>query len=205
MTRTLLVLLAIMIFGAATARADGYAESAFRLPTLVAISWETTIPQRDLRDFVDRRSLRGGQVELRYGVARHLSLGVSGSWSWLSQGFPAGSLQLPDGDITGKAYRRAQLIELRATVHWYLTSGSVQPYLGLGAGGGWHGTYIAVADVIRTAGAWHAAGEPRAGVLWTVRPGLALNLQARYVFTRARLGDVEDARWLAVALGLALY
>jgi hypothetical protein len=204
-TRTLLALLTALILGAGTACADGYADSAYRLPTLVAIGWESIVPQRALRGTLDRTSFRGGQLEIGYGVARHLSLGFSGSWSWMAQSFAAGSLPLPDGEITGKAYRRVQLVELRATAHRYLTNGPVQPYLGVGAGGGWHGSYVAVADVIRTAGAWHAAGEPRAGLLLTLRPGLAVNLQARYVFSTARIGDARDARWLAVDLGVALY
>jgi hypothetical protein len=138
-------------------------------------------------------------------VARHLALGLSGSWTWLSQGFGAASLRLPDGAISGRAYRRAQLTELRGSAHWYLTNGPLQPYLGAALGGGRHETYVAVADVVRTSGGWHAAAEPRAGLLWSVRPGLAVNLQARYVFTNARLGEARDARWLAVDLGVAVY
>jgi hypothetical protein len=194
---------ALVLPGAA--RPDGYLESGFRLSTLVSIGWDTVVPQQDLRDFVDRRSFRGGQLELGFGVARHFSLGLSGSWSWLSQRFPTGSLLLPDGAISGKAYRRAQLTELRGTAHWYLTNGPLQPYLGVALGGGRYDTYVAVADVTRTSSGWHAAGEPRAGLLWTVRPGLAVHLQGRYVFTNARIGDARDARWLALDLGLALY
>jgi hypothetical protein len=187
------------------ARPDGYLESGFRLSTLVSIGWDTVVPQQDLRDFVDRRTFRGCQFELGFGVARHFSLGLAGSWNWLSQGFPTGSLLLPDGAISGKAYRRVQLTELRGTAHWYLTNGPLQPYLGTALGGGRHETYVAVAEVVRTSSGWHAAAEPRAGLLWTVRPGLAVDLQARYVFTNARIGDARDARWLAIDLGLALY
>ena len=175
------------------------------LPTLVSVSWETVVPQGGLRGFVDRRSSRGGQLEIGFGAARHLSLGLSASWNWLSQSLPTGSLQLPDAVITGAAYHRAQLVGLRATLHWYHTNGPVQPWVGAGLGGGWHESYLAVADQVRTASGWHAAAEPRAGLLWTVGAGLAVGLQARYVFTTARVGDAKDARWLAVDLGLAVY
>jgi len=187
------------------ARADGYLESGSQLPTLVSVSWEMVVPQSAVPDYVEQTSFRGGQLELGFGVARHLSLGLSASWNWLAQELPTGSLQLPDAVITGAAYRRVQLTELRATLHWYLTNGPVQPWVGVGLGGGWHESYLAVADQMRTASGWHAAAEPRAGLLWTVRAGLAVGLQARYAFTTARLGDAKDARWLAVDLGLAVY
>jgi len=198
-------LLAAVLLGAGAARADGYLESRRQLSTLLSVTWEAAFPQGAARDFVDKTSFRGGQLELGFGVASRLALGVSASWNWLAQNRAMGSLDLPDGTISGPAYRRAQLIGALATGHWYLRGGAVQPYLGVGLGGGWHGTHVAVANVIRTASGWHWAGEPRVGVLLAVRPGLAVNLQARYALTTARLGDAKDARWIAVDVGLAVY
>lgn len=198
-------LLAAALAAPAAASPAGYAENPYQLPTLVSVAWEATAPRGELRDFVDRSTFRGGELEIGFGVARHLSLGFAGSWGWISQRSSSGTLQLPDGAISGPSYRRAQLTELRGTAHWYLTNGPVQPYVGLGLGGGRHETYAAVADVVRTSSGWHAAGEPRAGFLWTVRPGLAVIVQGRYVVTNARIGDAKNARWLAFELGLALY
>ncbi|HEU4382189.1 MAG TPA: hypothetical protein VFR85_01700 [Anaeromyxobacteraceae bacterium] len=205
MTRRLLPLLLASLLPAGAARADGYVESSRYLPTLVSVSWETVIPQGDLRSFVDRTSFRGLQVELGFGLARHFSLGISASWNWLAQNVATGSLEFPDAVITGAAYHRVELVGLRGTFHWYLTDGPMQPWLGVGLGGGWSESYLAVADQVRTAGRWYGAAEPRAGLLWTIRPGMGVGLQARYVFTTAEIGDVKDARWLALDLGLALY
>lgn len=205
MKRALRSALLAAALGPGVARADGFVESAFQLPTLVSIGPEVAISQRALRDLVDAPSFRGGHLEVTFGLARQLAAGLSGSWNWMAQGFPSGSLQLPNGAITGRAYRRVQLADLRGTATWYLAKGPAQPYLGVGLGGGWHSTYVAVASVVRTSGGWHAAGEPRAGLLWTVRRGVAVNLQARYVFTNAQIGDVRDARWLALDVGIALY
>jgi opacity protein-like surface antigen len=198
-------LIAGVILCAGAARADGYLETRHQLSTLVSVSWEAAFPQGSTRDFIDKTSFRGGQLELGFGVASRLSLGVSASWNWVAQSRAMGSLDLPGGAISGPAYRRAQLLGALATAHWYLRGGAVQPYLGAGLGGGWHGTHVAVASIVRTESGWHWAGEPRVGVLVAVRPGLAVNLQARYAFTTARLGDAKDARWLAVDVGLAVY
>jgi hypothetical protein len=200
-----LALIPALFLATGTARADGFLESGSQLPTLVSLSWEGVVPQGPMRGFVDQTAWRGGELQIATGVARHLSLGMCASWNWVAQAFPSGSFQFPDATITGAAYRRVQLVGLRATLQWYLTGGPVQPWLGAGLGGGWHQSYLAVADVVRTGSAWHAAAEPRAGLLWTVSRGLAVNLQARYVFTTARIGDARDARWLAVDLGLAVY
>ncbi|HET6923127.1 MAG TPA: hypothetical protein VFI16_08265 [Anaeromyxobacteraceae bacterium] len=205
MTRVLPTLLLAQLLAAGAARADGYLDSRSHLPTRVSLSWEALVPRHSLRAFVDRASFRGGQLEVGFGVARHLSLGLSASWNWLAGEAATDSLQFPDAVVTGAAYRRVQLTELRATLHWYLASGPVQPWVGAGLGGGWHETYLAVADQARTASGWHAAAEPRAGLLWTVGAGLALGLQARYAFTTARLGEAADVRWLAVDLGLTVY
>ncbi len=203
--RIRLALLPTVLLATGAARADGFLESGSQLSTLVSLSWEAVVPQGALREFIDQTAWRGGELQIGAGVARHLSLGMCASWNWVAQSFPSGSFQFPDATITGAAYRRLQLVGLRATLHWYLGGGPVQPWLGAGLGGGWHQSYLAVADVVRTASAWHAAAEPRAGLLWTVSPGLAVNLQARYVFTTARLGEAREARWLAVALGVAVY
>lgn len=203
--RSRLALAPALLLAAGAARADGFAQSGLQLSTLVSLSWEATVPQGALRDFADGVGWRGGELQVAAGVARRLSLGVCGSWNWLSQSYPSGSLQFPDAVLTGATYRRAQLVGLRAILHWYLAGGAVQPWIGAGLGGGWHESYVAVADMAQRTSAWHAAAEPRAGLLWTVRPGLAVNVQARYAFTTARIGDARDARWLALGVGVAVY
>lgn len=203
--RSHLALAPALLLAAGAARADGFAQSGLQLSTLVSLSWEATVPQGALRGFVDGVGWRGGELQIATGVARHLSLGLCGSWNWLARSYPSGSLEFPGGAITGAAYRRAQLVGLRLTLVWYLTGGRVQPWIGAGLGGGWHESYVAVASVVQTASGWHAAAEPRVGLLWTVRPGLAVNAQARYAFTTARIGDARDVRWLALGVGLAVY
>ncbi len=203
--RIRLALAAALLLAAGAARPDGFAQSGSQLSTLVSLSWEAAVPQGALRGFVDRVTWRGGELQIGVGVARHLSLGLCGSWTWLAQSYPSGSLQFPGGTITGAAYQRAQIVGLKLALEWYLAGGTVQPWIGAGLGGGWHESYVAVADVVQTASAWHGAAEARVGVLWTVSPGLAVNVQARYAFTTARLGDARDARWLAFGAGLAVY
>lgn len=201
--RHLLLLAALAASG--SARADGFLASRHGLSTLVGLGWDVTQPLGATRDYVDRTSFRGGHLDLSFGVASRLSLGLSASWSWLAQSPALASLPLQAGTISGPGYRRAQLIDGMLTATWYLGRGNVQPYLGVGGGGGRHGTYRAVASVTREESGWHGTAAARAGLLWTVRPGFAIDLQVRPTFSNLRLGDAKRTSWLSIGLGLAAY
>jgi hypothetical protein len=148
---------------------------------------------------------RGAQFEVRWGVAHRLSLGFATSWTWLAQNFPMHTIHYPNATVTAPVYQRAQFIGLRATGHWYLSDGWVQPYLGLGVGGAWTGTYRSVSNLTTSSDGLAAAADPQVGLLITVMPGLALHLQARYQIALARLADFENARWLGLDVGLAAF
>ena len=187
------------------ARADSYLESPYRLTTLVSLTWEVGVPLQDLRSYVDEPSYRGGQLEVRFGLARHLSVGLATSWNWFAQNFAQKSLSYPNATVTAAVYDRVQLITLRGTLHWYLLDGPVQPYLGLGAGGAWHSTFQAVADLSDSSHGFDFTADPNLGILFTIGPGLAVHLAARYQFTLAKFRGVERAQWLGASLGLAVY
>jgi hypothetical protein len=199
------VAVAVLLAAAGTARADGYLESSYRLSTLVSLTWEAAAPLQDLRTYVDQTSFRGGQLDLRFGVARHLSLGLATSWNWFAQTFEQKSVSYPDATVTAAVYDRAQFIALQGTVHWYLLDGPVQPYLGAGAGGVWTSTFESVADLSRSSHSFDFAARGDAGVLVSIGPGFAVHVSARYQYTLASLRGVEDAQWLGVNVGLAVY
>ncbi len=201
--RHLLLLAALLAAG--PARADGFLASRHGLSTLVGLGWEATLPQGSTRDFIDRTSFRGGRLDLSFGVVSGLSLGLTGSWAWVTQSAALGTLPLAAGAVTGPAYNRAHLLDGLLTATWYMGRGPLQPYLGVGLGGGWHGTYRAVASVAREESGWHGSAAARAGLLWTVRPGFGIDLQVRPTFSNARLGESTRASWLSIGLGLAAY
>lgn len=196
---------AVLLAAAGPARADGYLESSYRLGTLISLTWEAAVPLLDMRSYVDEVSLRGGQLELRFGVARHLSLGVATSWNWFAQNFAQKSISYPGATVTAAVYDRAQFITLMGIGHWYLIDGPLQPFVGLGAGGVWTSTFESVADLTVTSSSFDFAARADAGALFTVGPGLAVIVSARYQFTMAKLRGVENAQWMGANLGLAVY
>lgn len=206
MTRTgRAVAAAVLLAAAGIARADGYLESSYRLTTLISLTWEVAAPMQDLRSYVDQTSLRGGQFELRVGVARHLSLGLATSWNWFAQNFDQMSISYPDATVTAAVYDRAQFIALQPTLHWYIIDGPLQPYLGVGAGGVWTSVYRAVADLSTSSSSFDFAARADAGVLLTIGPGFAVHVSARYQYTLAGFYGVQNAQWLGANIGLAVY
>jgi hypothetical protein len=196
---------AVLLAAVGSSRADGFAVSALDPGPLLSVAWDLSRPAGSLRGFADATSARGAQFELRYAFRRHLSIGLASSWLWLAQNRPAGALAFPDATVAGPAYHRVQFLTLRGTADWYLASGAVQPYLGLGLGGAWHGADQEIATLgVRSSG-YALTGDPHAGLLVTLRPGLALHFQARMQLARGGVAGAKTANWLSGSAGLALY
>lgn len=196
---------ALLLAAAGKAGAQGFAAAAHQPGTLLSIAWDVSRPAGSLRDFVDASSPRGAQFELRHAFRRRLSIGLAGSWLWLARDRPAGTLEFPDATVTGATYHRVQFLTLRATADWYLASGMVQPYLGLGLGGAWHSANQEIGALAVHTSGYALAGDPHGGLLLTLRPGMALHLQARMQFTRRGVAGAGTANWFAGSAGLAVY
>ncbi len=196
---------ALLLLPHVVARADGYVSSGHRLSTLVSLTWEIGVPAGTLPSFVDATSARGGQLEVRMGVARHLSLGLATSFNWFSQNDAQKSLDFPNATVTGPVYDRVQIFTLRLTGHWYLTDGPLQPYIGAGAGGAHDDVYRFVGDLATSSSDFSATIDPQFGLLWTLGPGLALHFQVRWQYTFARFANVKNAQWVGAQVGVAVY
>ncbi len=179
MTRARLAAAVLVLGAAAAARAEGYAESRHRLGPLVSLTWEASRPLDSLRDHIDADSHWGGQFEVRGAVAPHLSLGLASSWTWFSRSVGQATGTVGDATVTAPSYRRNQAFTLRATAHWYLFDGPVQPYVGGGVGGARVDTYETLGPIAKTAHEVGLAADPQVGFLIAVRGGLALHVTAR--------------------------
>ncbi len=188
------------LLAASAQAADGYlyGEHAGRHTTLVGVAWEYALPTWDLRSkLVEENSPQGAALTFRRGVLPRVSAGVDIGWNRFRHAFPNG----------GAA--EFQDYAARLTGHLYLSTSRLQPYLGLGVGGVWREVAVVSA---RTSGGLGFTVDPQLGLLYTVRPGVALHLAARYAFTTASLdvvGDkrwrVENPQWVGLQAGLAFY
>ncbi len=197
--------LALALLLPAVPRAEGYLESPRRLTMLVGIGWEGGMPLMSMRGYVDEPSYRGGRFDARFGIARHLSVGVAASWNWFSQNLASRTVEYSGATVTGPAYDRVQFITVVATAHWYLTDGPVQPYIGAGIGGAWASDYHSVSTLATSESNFGLAADPQAGVLLSIGRGFALDFAARWHYTRTRFAQVKEASWAGVGIGVAAY
>lgn len=174
------------------ARAEGYLYSPYTSDvTLVGAAWSYAKPLRAMQEqFLYAWSPQGFEAEFRTRLASRVSVGGDFTYNAFSQ------------DFSGGTHREFEAIAVRATVHWYLTGTSVQPYVGFGVGGVHRD---ASQDGAQVHADFAALVEPQAGLLLTIDRGLALNLSVRYAFTHPSLDVVGRPEWLSAQIGLAVY
>ena len=190
MTRALSRAAALLALALALARGTrrpaptGYLDDWHPYQTYWGVGWSAAVPVTSLRSsYIDNTGWLGGGFDVRIGVAgrlarrreRHLELVRpdllrASPWSSRTSPSPARS--------TGASAPSPLL----GTAHYYLTSGAVQPFVGVGAG--WHLDLDPAAGREPAQGATRAASPWRArlGILFTVAERLGLYLSGRYQF-----------------------
>jgi opacity protein-like surface antigen len=114
-------------------------------------------------------------------------------------------VERPDYTITGPSYRRLATYSLVGTLHWYLTSGAVQPFVGVGVGAVWFDTRVQSVDVKDSVAGVALAVVPEAGFLFTLVPRFGVYVSGTYHWTQAALYGVKNAQWAGGQVGAAYY
>lgn len=201
-----LVAATALIAIASPAQGGGYLDAWHPHQTFWSVGWEVGIPVTGLRSgWVSNPSLMGGQFDVRVGVVGRLSAGIAGTWNWFDQNLSQVFIQTPDYAFTGPAYRRLSVFNLRGTTHYYLTSSTIQPYVGVGVGIVWTSTLRQTADRSQSVYSSYLAVDPEIGVLFNFTSQFAFYALGRYQWTAANVFDVSNAQWVGVQFGVASY
>ncbi len=201
-TLPLLLALAALVVAPSAARADGFLDAWHPNQSFWAIGWEVSFPTTSFRsDWVNRPSFAGGQFEVRVGLMERLSVGVAMNYNWFDQNFSQVTVTYPEYTITGPVYRRLGAFSARGTVHYYLTSTRLQPFVGVGVGGIWTATRIQTSDQQRYAYSSYFAVDPEAGLMLSTSDSFAFQLLGRYQWTAASFYEVKNAQWVSVQIG----
>jgi len=188
------------------ARATGYLDHWHPYQTYWAVAWQAAVPVLELdQGFVGAPSWVGGALAIRVGVLPRIAAGVSFDWSWFTDTAPFGLVERPDYTITGPSYRRLATYTLLGTLHWYLSSGTVQPFVGIGVGPVWWDTRVQSVDVKDYAAGVALAVVPEAGLLFNVVPRFGFYVSGTYHWTQAALYGVKNAQWAGGQVGAAYY
>jgi len=193
------ILLLVVLALPSAAKAEGYLYSEFApRRTLYTVAWEYGFPTLALRSaFVNGSSPAGVEAGLQFGVAPLLSWGIDFTWNKFQSTYPQGA-QATFWAVSG-----------RATLDWYLSRSSIQPFLGIGVGGLYR---EAVYGPGPTQTGFGFCVDPQVGVMFTVDDGVAIKIAARWEFTTASFDvngsptwPVKNPSWVGVQAGLALY
>jgi hypothetical protein len=200
------VALTVALLGARPAVARGYLDDWHPYQTYWAVGWSAAVPVTSFRaGYISDTGWLGGGTDLRIGVAGRLAVGVSGTWNWFDQTFPGLTLEQPDLVFTGPVYRRLSAFTALATAHYYLTSGNVQPFVGVGVGGIWISTLQQVVNRPQDGNTSGFAVASEIGILFTVADRLGLYLSGRYQFNLTTIQGVTNPQWASGQAGLAYY
>ncbi len=203
MRRALLVLaFAALLVPPSQARADGFLDAWHPNQSFWAIGYEVGIPVNGLRsNWVNRVSPAGGQFAIQVGILERLAVGVAMNYNWFDQNFSQATTVYPEFTVTGPVYRRLGAFTARGTVHYYLTSTRLQPFIGLGVGGVWTQTRIQTADRVQDTYSSYLAVDPEVGLMLSTSDTFAFYLLGRYQGTAASFFDVKNAQWIGVQIG----
>jgi len=205
MKSTTRIAVAFALLSTGAARAQDWTSGPQRPNEMLwGFNWEIAQPVSSFRSYVDNLSLRGFSVEGRTFLRENLSLGTSFSWNRFAQ-TRSGSTEIPNGMVTGRVFRYADMLGLRALAHYYLNSGPVKPYLGAGIGGVWGYADQQVADIFTSQAHFAFIASPEIGVMYLVPRGgaeLGVNVALRYTYTTVTVGTQKDSQTISAVLGL---
>ncbi|MEI7705442.1 MAG: hypothetical protein WCK73_12685 [Deltaproteobacteria bacterium] len=198
----LLLALAALLVPPPQARADGFLDAWHPNQSFWAIGYEVGIPVNGLRNnWVNRVSPAGGQFAIQVGIVERLSVGVAMNYNWFDQNFSQATTLYPEFTVTGPVYRRLGAFTARGTVHYYLTSTRLQPFVGVGVGGIWTATRIQTADRVQNSYSSYLVVDPEVGLMLSTSDSFAFYLLGRYQWTTASFFEVKNAQWIGVQIG----
>jgi opacity protein-like surface antigen len=198
--------LAVSLLAARPARAEAYLDDWHPYQTYWAVGWSAAVPVTSLRSsFISNTGWLGGGFDIRIGVGGRLAVGVSGTWNWFDQTFSSLTLQQGQLTFTGPVYRNLGAFTALATVHYYFTQSSVQPFVGVGLGGAWFSTLQQTVNRPQDADTSGLALAAEVGFLFTVAERLGLYLSGRYQLNLTTIPGVENPQWASGQAGIAYY
>jgi len=201
-----LVSLAVGLFWVRPASAAVYLDDWHPYQTYWAVEWSAAVPVTGLRaNFVSDTGWLNGGFAVRVGTVQRLAVGVAGYWNSFDQTYPLLTIENGNFTFTGPVYRRLSAFTALATFHYYLTQTTLQPFIGIGAGGVWTSSLQQFANRPDTtyANGFVVMGE--AGLLLTVVQQLGLYVSGRYQLNLATFGGSTNPQWASGQLGVAYY
>jgi opacity protein-like surface antigen len=99
------------------------------------IGYNTGMPLGNFKEFIGKNSFRGFRGELRLPVSERLKVGLGVSYNDYYEKLPRQIYETKDGTISAVVSNSIQTTPIQLKASYDLTTGTIRPYVGLGAGG----------------------------------------------------------------------
>jgi hypothetical protein len=176
-----------------------------------SLSYGVSFPTGETTDFTPDPNFASFTAEARQLVTRQFSLGLSWSFTELSDevdeildfrqlGFP--DFDNVAGNLSGSQFRTINAMPLLVTAHFYPVAPprKLIPYVGLGAGATFNDRRLNIGLTEFEDDSWGLSIMPEVGVLWWMSEYMAFGLDGKYNFDFA---DDFDVTYWKIDLGLA--
>jgi outer membrane protein W len=165
-------------------------------------------PVGQLKDLVDKTSLRGVDVTILYGINEHFSVGLNAGFQDFYQKFPRAVYKLSDGsDISAVLTNSIQTIPLLATARYnFMPDARVQPYASADIGG----TYVInkqfIGEYPNDDNKIGFAARPGVGIYIPFRKQgeVGVNLGVNYNYIGYKQDDISNLGYLGFIIGIDL-
>lgn len=180
---------------------------------MLNLNYQMSVPLGDVKDFTDKASFRGMDLEYHYFLGERFSIGAAVGWNvfYQNKDHITGDFRFngssSDYTITGNQYRYINTVPMLAVGRYYFTDNTtaVRPYFGLGIGTSWTEKRLEVGQFSSTISRWQFAVAPEIGMYVPLSNQLALNFGAKYNYaTEAAHGKVPEIQSFTINVGLIL-
>ena len=180
---------------------------------MLNVNYQISLPMNQVKDFTNKASFRGFDVEYHQFLGEQFSIGAAIGWDvyYKDKNNATGNFRFNGTDniytITGNQYRYINFVPMLAIGRYYFTdeNTAVRPYAGLGLGTSWTEIRLEVGQFSSTISRWQFAMAPEVGMYIPVNDQFAFNVGARYYYaTKAAHGRVPEIQQFSFNFGIIL-
>lgn len=180
---------------------------------LLNLNYQISLPLGQTKNYTDKASFRGFDIEYHHFINEQFSLGLAVGWDVYYQNKDnyTGDFRFHGNDgiytITGNQYRYINTVPILAIGRYYFTDNTttVRPYAGIGVGTSWTEKRLEVGQFSSTISRWQFSFAPEVGMYIPVTDQFAFNAGVRYTYgTKAAHGRVPEMQAFTFNIGIIL-
>lgn len=180
---------------------------------MLNLNYQISVPIGDLKDYVDKASFRGFNLEYHNYLSERVSLGIAIGWDvyYQDKKNATGNFRFSGNDdiytMTGNQYRYVNTVPMLLVPRYYFTdqNTSVRPFAGLGIGTSWTEKRLELGQYASTISRWQFNIAPEIGMYVPINDQFALNFGAKYAYaTKASHGRIPAMQYFTFNIGIIL-